>query len=218
MNVIEKEFDALASTYETNRLAPWYRAHSDEILKKCPSMAQGDILDVGCGTGYLLRNILGRNPGARGVGLDISSGMISEADRKAQQERISNVEFIKTDFEKLDASMFETYNFKIVVCASTFHYFADPLQAAIMLRSVLGAGGTLYLLERDKARSPLTRLWGFLHRNCIKDRVEFYDQEELGRIFRQAGFKDPEAVQSIRRYFWKGKLFTSIVLNEYLRH
>ena len=212
MGVIENEFDTLAPVYESNRLSPWYRAHADEILKLCPALPHGDILDVGCGTGYFLRNYLKQNPATRGVGLDVSSVMISEAIKRAHTEQIENAEFLHMDFEKIDITKFESYDFRIIVCASAFHYFSDPHQAAVKLYSLLGDGGVLYLLERDKHRSQLTRLWGFLHRNYIKDNVEFYDQTELLRIFRRAGFDNPELVETTRRYVWKGKLFTSIVL------
>ena len=33
VNAVEKEFDALAPEYEENRLADWYQAHAEEILK-----------------------------------------------------------------------------------------------------------------------------------------------------------------------------------------
>ena len=45
MNTIEREFNALAEDYESNRLAPWYMAHAAEILQYCEQMEDGDILD-----------------------------------------------------------------------------------------------------------------------------------------------------------------------------
>lgn len=212
MNVIEKEFDALAPVYETNRLSRWYQAHTNEILKHCSSYEEGDILDVGCGTGHFLRRYLKSNPGMRGVGLDVSTAMIREAREKAELEQVGNVEFIRGDFERISLQTLSSYDFKIIVCANAFHYFANPQQAAEKLHQLLRAGGTLFVLERNKASSPLTVLWAFLHRNCIKDRVQFYAQNELLHFFEHAGFTDASVVQSIRRYLWKGKLFTSIVL------
>ncbi len=212
MSVIKREFDNLASVYENNRLSPWYQAHGAEILKHCPPLEAGDILDVGCGTGHFLRNYLKNNPGARGVGLDISSAMIDEAGKKAQVDEVDNVEFVNGDFEAIDPQEFAAYNFKVIVCSSAFHYFLDPQRAAEKLYGLLADGGVLYVLERDKSRSLLTRLWGFLHRIYIKDQVEFYDRHVLLQFFRHAGFRNASVIQSIRRYFWKGKLFTSVVL------
>lgn len=212
MNVIKKEFDDLAPVYESNRLSPWYQAHAKEILRQCPPLRDGNILDVGCGTGYFLRNYLKRNPGARGAGLDVSLAMIGEARKKAESEQIGNVEFVNGDFEEISLQTFALYDFRIIVCANAFHYFSDPQRAADKLFRLLGDGGVLFILERDKSRSPLTLLWSFLHRNYIKDQVEFYDQNELLQFFERAGFREASVIQSIRRYFWKSKLFTSIVL------
>ena len=83
MNVVEKEFDALAPEYESNRLASWYQAHADEILEHCLDIDEGDILDIGCGTGHFLREYLKDKPKLRAVGIDISSSMIEEAASKA---------------------------------------------------------------------------------------------------------------------------------------
>ena len=74
--------------------------------------------------------------------------------------------------------------------------------------------GTLYVLERNKARSLLTFFWGFLHSTFIKDQVVFYKNSELVRFFENAGFNSVRIVRSIKKYFWKNKLFTSIVLIE----
>ena len=46
MNVVEKEFDAKAAEYESNRLASWYQAHADEMLELCINIDEGDILYI----------------------------------------------------------------------------------------------------------------------------------------------------------------------------
>ncbi len=80
--------------------------------------------------------------------------------------------------------------------------------------SLLQEGGTLLLLERDKSRSSLTWLWGVLHRYLIKDHVEFYSADELARLCERAGFSQVKTVKTIKKYLWKGKLYTSIALLE----
>lgn len=212
MNVIERQFNALAPEYETNRLAPWYRAHAELILEHLPSLEQGDVLDVGCATGYLLRAFLRRHPGARGVGVDIAPAMIEEAQRRARAEGIGNARFVTADWETLDTAALEERPIKAAVCANAFHYFCRPARAAEKLRQVLDEDGIVYVLERDKSRSALTFLWGWLHRHCIKDNVAFYTRDELVAVFTRAGFKDVAVVKSINRLLWKNKLYTSITL------
>jgi len=212
--VIEQEFDAIAPVYENNGPSQWYQAHEAEMLTVCNPLKEVDILDIGCGTGHFLRQYLKQNPQARGVGLDLSSSMIDEAKNNADAEGIENVSFYKGDWEEVDAGLFRPYNFSLIVCANAFHYFADPQAAAEKMYHLLSDGGTLKLLERDKSRSLLTYFWGFLHRNCIKDHVVYYGKNELLSFYEKSGFINVRVIRTIRRYFWKKKLFTSIVLIE----
>lgn len=94
--------------------------------------------------------------------------------------------------------------------AIDFHHQA----AADKMYHLLSDGGTLKLLERDKSRSLLTCFGGFLHRNCIKDHVVYYGKNELLSFYEKSGFINVRVIRTIRRYFWKKKLFTSIVLIE----
>jgi len=214
MNVIEKEFDTLATEYESNRLAEWYQAHADEILKHCIHIDEGDILDVGCGTGYFLRRYLKDKPHIRAAGIDISSTMIEEAHKKADAAGLKQIKFIHANWEELDHDSLKDYKFKAIFCANTFHYFSDPQSAIDTLFQQLTDDGTLYILERNKALSPLTLIWGFLHKVFIKDQVIFYKSSELIHFFEKAGFTQIKILSSIKKYFWKNKLFTSIVLIE----
>jgi len=214
MNVVEKEFNTLASEYEDNRLADWYQAHAEEMLKFCHKLETGDILDVGCGTGHFLRSYVKDKPSLRAVGLDISSTMIEVAKSKAQSAGLDQIEFIHSDWETFDPELLKAYEFKAIFCANAFHYFSEPQKATNKLFRQLADGGRLYVLERNKARSLLTFIWGILHTVLIKDQVVFYKTAELTDIMEKAGFKDVRLLSSIRKYFWKNKLFTSIVLLE----
>ncbi len=214
MNVIEQEFDALAHEYEHNRLSEWYQAHAEEILKQCKDIQFGDILDVGCGSGYFLRRYLKDRPGVRGLGVDLSSEMVKVAEQKAHAEGLGNIKFMQADWESMDLEALADYDFKLIICANSFHYFSEPQKATNKLFGQLSEGGSLYLLERNKARSLLTLIWGVLHTVLIKDQVVFYKTPELIQFFSRAGFKPVNVVRSIKKYMWKRKLFTSIVLLE----
>ena len=212
MNVVEKEFNALASEYEENRLAGWYKAHAEEILSQCSTLKTGDVLDVGCGTGYFLREYVRNNPGVRAVGLDISSDMIEVAKNKARTAGLDQIKFIHADWETVKPDLFKAYNFNVIFCANAFHYFKRPQAAMLKFHEHMSMGGEFYLLERNKARSLLTLIWSVLHEVLIKDQVIFYKTSELIQICEKAGFNEVSVLRAISKYFWKNKLFTSIVL------
>jgi ubiquinone/menaquinone biosynthesis C-methylase UbiE len=214
MEVVETEFNALAVEYENNRLSGWYKAHAEEMLNFCLDLDEGDILDVGCATGQFLRSYIKDKPRIRAIGIDISSTMIEVAKSKAMEAKLNNLEFIHADWEKLDPDSLKGYEFKAIFCANAFHYFKEPQTATDRLFKQLAENGTLYVLERNKARSLLTFIWGFLHAVLIKDQVVFYKTTELVGFLEKAGFKQVNILSSIKKYFWKNKLFTSIVLLE----
>ena len=56
-------------------------------------------LDIGCGTGYLLRAILSEHPDCRVTALDLSGEMIRIARKKTDNLKPANASFIKADGE-----------------------------------------------------------------------------------------------------------------------
>ncbi len=210
-DTIREEFNAVAPAYESNRLSPWYKAHADELLAAMKDDAVGDILDIGCGPGYLLRQYLSANPGNKGLGVDIAPNMTRVATSAAKEANIAHLEFIADDWEAMNLDSIDLPNLKTIVCANAFHYFADPQAATNKMAEAL-AHGKLYILERDKSRSLLTLFWDILHRTVIKDHVVFYDKAALFDILGKAGFENITVEKHLKRYFWKGKLFTNVIL------
>jgi len=212
-NIVQQEFDQKAKEYESNRLADWYKAHADEILKHCPESIDGDILDIGCATGYQLRLLADKYPNSNLVGIDLAAKMIAQADSQYSDTDRSN--FIADNWEQLSEhnhQLLQKFNFKLIICANTFHYFLDPEKAVSSMYQLLDTDGMLLILEREKSDSLLTSFWGFLHRHFIKDQVEFYSAADITHILDNVGFSNSQVVSIIRKYFWKGKLFTSIAL------
>ena len=208
---IVDEFDDKADEYEQNRLGEWYIAQSKLVEEHIDAAVQGDILDIGCGTGWLLRSLAKAQHVRRYVGVDISPKMIATA-RSKMPANVHNVEFINSDWESLDTRQLASYRFAGIVCASAFHYFADPREALMKMYSLLSEDGSLFLVERDKSASPLTALWDILHRHLIKDHVRFYSRAQLQAMLHEAGFSNIEILEAVKRYFWHGKLQTNIVL------
>lgn len=77
---VEQHFDVISPDYDKFKIAHWYYY---DTLKRILREELGDlggksVLEVGCGTGDLLASLA---PG-RGVGIDVSRGMIGIASRK----------------------------------------------------------------------------------------------------------------------------------------
>jgi ubiquinone/menaquinone biosynthesis C-methylase UbiE len=210
---ITREFDGKANDYEENRLGEWYIAQLKLLIEHLDDSGQGDVLDIGCGTGWLLRTLAASSPKRRFFGIDISRRMV-EAARSNTPSGLDNIEFLAADWESMDLDKLSSYEFDNIFCTSAFHYFAQPGQALAKMHSLLSANGTVYLIERDKSTSLMTRAWDFLHRHYIKDHVRFYSSAEMQLMLSSAGFANIEQLRAVKRYFWHGKLQTNIV---YLR-
>ncbi|HET9782068.1 MAG TPA: class I SAM-dependent methyltransferase, partial [Candidatus Dormibacteraeota bacterium] len=97
------------------------------------------ILDVGCGTGRLLRSAQARFAGARFDGVDPAPGMVEQA--RASSDGIN---FQLGSAEKLshpDAA------FDLVFSTMTFHHWADQQRSAAEVARVLRTGGRWILAD-----------------------------------------------------------------------
>lgn len=100
------------------------------------------ILDLGCGTGRLLRRAAGRFPGAGLVGLDVSARMLERAralHRGLDGDRLSLVRGDAAHQPFADGS------FDAVVCVACSHHWSDPNAVFAEIRRVTEARGVLVL-------------------------------------------------------------------------
>jgi ubiquinone/menaquinone biosynthesis C-methylase UbiE len=140
------------------------------------------VLDVGCGTGELLRQIKGDYPESTVWGLDLSSHMLA----RAMPKRLDHDPFFVTrgDSEYLP---FLEGSFDVVVCANSFHHY--PRQDVVVgeMRRVLKPGGIACVVD-----GSIDGLLGRLIFRGIVERVEkdvhHCSTPEFVELFQQAGF------------------------------
>lgn len=205
-------FDALANEYEVNRLSAWYRSGSEMLLDLMARNETRSLLDIGCATGWLLRQSVERQCLSNGVGIDISPQMIRVAREAARQHKFSNLDFIHADWEDFEFCPPHFTKFDVVVCAHTLHYFKEPLLALKKIHNHLHHGGRFFLIERDTTGSALTLLWEIIHQRILREQIKFFSISELKDMMRHAGFHAPRVITKIKRVFWRKKMFTSIAI------
>ena len=135
----------------------------NRIIEKLESAEAPDaefrLLDVGCGTGKLIRRIREKFAKASYEGVDIAPGMIKVASEKTAEE--ANMTFQLGDAsERLP---FEDGEFDYVTCCHSYHHYPDQAAAAREFRRVLKPEGQLWLVDSD-----INCFWGdLLHRFLI---------------------------------------------------
>jgi ubiquinone/menaquinone biosynthesis C-methylase UbiE len=134
------QFDRWALRYERSK---WQRLVFDRVHGRALGLADAwpepaSVLDVGCGSGRLLRAAHRRWPNARLVGIDPSSGMIEAARRLTPAEvHLTGAESIPLPDASIDVA-FSTI---------AFHHWSDAGQGLREVARVLRPGGHFVLID-----------------------------------------------------------------------
>ncbi len=203
---VAAHFDDWADHYDDSRMGGWFRYFQDRIIRAVNPQPGQTVLDVGCGTGWAVREIARRVPGARACGVDISPEMIRIASEGVKGDA---VEFVLGDSENIPYD--ETF-FDAVICSSSFHHYPQPVASLSEIRRVLKPGASLYLLETCRDGFRLIVVHDLIQKTFRNDHIRYYSTEELLRFLELAGFQDIEELLRDQGLFRHGKLITSEVL------
>jgi ubiquinone/menaquinone biosynthesis C-methylase UbiE len=135
----QKHFNHWSETYERSFMQ-WLlfdRVHRG-VLKRIPAdFVPTTILDIGCGTGRLLRRMHLRWPSAGLVGVDVAEGMVAQARAQTGYATIH-----QAPAENLPL---EDNSVDLVTSTASFHHWSDQAQGVREAVRVLRRGG-LYIL------------------------------------------------------------------------
>lgn len=135
---IASTYDERSSNYDKGE---WHRKTALKLVEGLPPRAGHSVLDIGTGTGtvaFLAASLVGSD--GRVVGVDLSKGMLAEANKKLVASGISNLEFILADAEHVD---FFQNSFDRIYCASAFFCILDPRATLRHWFRLLKTGGAL---------------------------------------------------------------------------
>lgn len=133
-------FSGLQNIYDAAR--PAYPAQSIDKLASFINTGDAKILDIGCGTGILTRQLKAALPDANIQGCDINADMIA----KAKQSSVG-IYFFETTAENLP---FDNCEFDLITVAQAVHWFDRPIFYPEVIR-VLKPGGVLALIENNRS-------------------------------------------------------------------
>jgi ubiquinone/menaquinone biosynthesis C-methylase UbiE len=136
---IQREYARLAARYD-RRWARYVDRTTARTLHHLRPTNGESILDLGCGTGTLIRAVLQRAPRARVVGLDLSPDMLRIASRGLGD---------RAGLAVADASLVPLRGaaFDAVVSVSSFHYWPDPARGLSEVARILRPGGRLVITD-----------------------------------------------------------------------
>jgi len=159
------------------------------------------VLDVGCGTGELLRRLRAKYPDAVLTGLDPVAEMLAVA-----ADKLSGKEDLRVGYA--DALPWRGGTFDLVVSCNMFHYITHPVDALHEMARVLRPGGALVLTDwcDDYLACRVCNLYLRLTNRAF---YKTYRQAECQALLRRAGFSNVR----IERYkiSWLWGLMTAVV-------
>ena len=186
-------FDTIAANYDhMNRLMT---LSLDRLWRRRAVRGlHGNVLDVACGTGDMVLELLKR--GCTVTGVDISNEMLAIAGKKAPQAA-----YIIADAEHLP---FEDITFDAVTCAFGVRNFVHLERGFSEMLRVLKPGGTMVILELATPDSKFVRPFYNLYTKHI---IPWLGSRIAGN--REAYTYLPESIER----FPKGKAFVQIMEN-----
>ncbi len=146
------------------------------------------VLDIGAGTGMLLRELAGLYPHADLVGLDLALGMCQAA--RANLDEASSVRLLTGDAERLP---FSDRAFDLVVSTSTFQWLESLDGAFAEAYRVLRPGGTFSFalfgeMTLHELRNSYRRAWVAAGRGGEERTQRFFRATEVEAALDRAGF------------------------------
>ena len=185
LNVIRRDYDALAEDYARNIYGELQHKPLDrELLTRFAKSVRGEICDLGCGPGHVARFF--HEAGAKVFGVDLSPGMVEQARR------------LNPEIEFREGNMFALELADESLAGVVLFYSIVNLQKRVLpevfreVARVLGPGGRVMVAFHtgDEVLAE-KELWG----HAISMDFVLLPPKEICRQMEEAGFMVEEVVE-----------------------
>jgi len=177
---LREEFNRWAEAGRGDEMEQHHLPIVEPMLALIEFQSQDKVLDVGCGTGWLVRRIAPLVSAGLAAGMDVSDAMLERA--KTLSTQLPNVVFARGG---VGAIPWDSGHFTKVLSVESAYYWPDPKQGVREIFRVLSPGGAAWILINYYRDNPHSHQWGEL----LKVPTHLYSAEEWSELFRQAGFR-----------------------------
>ena len=181
-NLSKSAFNVQANTYDVDKTGKHARGQYKYVLNELQQLDFQKILDVGCGTGEILKSIKERYSFVQLYGLDISEEMLKQANDKLK----GTATLILGDAENI---ALETNSFDLLLCTDSFHHYPNPQQAISEFYRVLKHGKFLLIADYWKP-FPIRQIMNLFISYSNEGDVKIYSKKEIIEFLKQGGFQE----------------------------
>ena len=159
----------------------------NELVKRQLTLNPGDhVLEIGFGSGKLLKDIAGQMQSGVVEGVDFSEAMFSTAGKRLKNLIESNRVILKCD-DFMNAT-YEDNSFDIIYSLNTIYFWPDPDECLSKMYRILKPGGRLILAFGDKEQMQKMHMESGI--------FSLYSTDEVSELLTRNGFKSEINISS----------------------
>lgn len=151
------------------------------VLEQMNLAPEDNVLDLGCGAGWLSRRLASLLPEGRVVGIDVSDEMIRRARRSSAA--CENLLFAPGEAAEIP---WDSNFFTHAISVESAYYWPDPAAGLRDIFRVLREGGSAWLLINYYRDNPHCHQWA----RHYAVPTHLLSAEEWSALFRDAGFRE----------------------------
>ena len=177
-NQIDFKFDKRATSYDEGIEGKFSQRFYSVLLANLDLKPLSTVIDVGCGTGYLLRRIAEQQE-IIGYGIDLEPNMIDEAKAKCPEMNIQ--------VSPSENTPFDNNTFDVMTACMAYHHFSDKEGFVKEAARIIKPGGYLYIADPFFPFPVRKTINGIL--KLFRIAGKFFTEREIAADFSRYGFE-----------------------------
>jgi SAM-dependent methyltransferase len=178
---LREEFNRWAESGRGERMEEDHLPITLPVLDMMRIAPADNILDIGCGAGWLSRMLAERVPEGRVIGMDISDEMVRRARRAAAE--LGNAMFVVGSAEEIP---WEGQFFTRAISVESAYYWPNPAAAMKEIFRVMRDDGSLWILINYYRDNPHCHQWGAI----LNVPTYLLSADEWSELLHDAGFTE----------------------------